>query len=135
MGMADIHGTCDEGFEAGCGGVRGALAKSLDSGEDLGASIVVDIDGDNVVDMWGGFRDEARTIPWDEHTITNVWSSTKTVTSLAALMLVDRGEPDVHAPVARYWPEVAANGKDGVLACHLRSHTSRGSGLEDALGG
>ena len=91
--MADIHGMCDERFEA----VRDALAKNLDSGEELGASIVVDIDGDIVVDMWGGFRDEARTIPWDEHTITNVWSSTKTVTSLAALMLVDRGELDVDA--------------------------------------
>jgi hypothetical protein len=55
--VADIHGTCDERFEA----VRSALAKNLDSGDELGASIVVDIDGDNVVDMWGGFRDEART--------------------------------------------------------------------------
>ena len=109
--MADIHGACDERFEA----VRGALAKNLDSGEELGASIVVDIDGDNVVDMWGGFRDEARTIPWDEHTITNVWSSTKTVTSLAALMLVDRGELDVDQPVAKYWPEFGANGKQDVL--------------------
>jgi CubicO group peptidase (beta-lactamase class C family) len=105
--MADIHGTCDERFEA----VRGALAKNLDSGEELGASIVVDIDGDNIVDMWGGFRDEARTIPWDEHTITNVWSSTKTVTSLAALMLVDRGELDV-------------------LVRHVMSHASGVSGLD-----
>src|SRR2546427_479865 len=79
--------------------VRSTLAKNLDSGEELGASIVVDIDGDIIVDMWGGFRDEARTTPWDEHTITNVWSSTKTVTSLAALMLVDRGELDVDQPV------------------------------------
>src|ERR1700760_4746586 len=115
MRMADIHGTCDERFEA----VRGALAKNLDSGDELGASIVVDIDGDHVVDMWGGFRDEARTIPWDEHTITNVWSSTKTVTSLAALMLVDRGELDVHAPVARYWPEFATAGKEHIEIRHL----------------
>src|SRR6478609_3531528 len=121
MRMADIHGTCDERFEA----VRGALAKNLDSGEELGASIVVDIDGDNVVDMWGGFRDEARAIPWDEHTITNVWSSTKTVTSLAALMLVDRGELDVDQPVAKYWPEFAANGKQDVLVRHVMSHASR----------
>ena len=124
--MADIHGTCDERFEA----VRGALAKNLDSGEELGASIVVDIDGDNVVDMWGGFRDEARTIPWDEHTITNVWSSTKTVTSLAALMLVDRGELDVDQPVAKYWPEFAANGKQDVLVRHVMSHASGVSGLD-----
>src|SRR5437764_959058 len=97
MRMADIHGTCDERFEA----VRGALAKNLDSGDELGASIVVDIDGDNVVDMWGGFRDEARTIPWDEHTITNVWSSTKTVTSLAALMLVDLEALGMDSPAVK----------------------------------
>ena len=100
---------------AGC---STALAKNLDSGEELGASIVVDIDGDKAVDMWGGFRDEARTTPWESETITNVWSSTKTVTSLAALMLADRGELDVDEPVAKYWPEFAANGKQGVLVRH-----------------
>jgi CubicO group peptidase (beta-lactamase class C family) len=80
---------------------RTALARNLDSGEELGASLVLDLDGDIVIDLWGGFCDEARTMPWSEHTITNVWSSTKTVTSLAALMLVDRGELHVDAPVAR----------------------------------
>ena len=63
-------------------------------------------------------------------TITNVWSSTKTVTSLAALMLVDRGELDVDAPVAKYWPEFAANGKQDVLVRHLLSHASGVSGLD-----
>ena len=124
--MADIQGTCDERFEA----VRSALAKNLDSGEELGASILVDIDGDHVVDLWGGFRDEAGTTRWDEHTITNVWSSTKTVTSLAALMLVDRGELDVDQPVAKYWPEFAAHGKQDVLVRHVLSHGSGVSGLD-----
>jgi CubicO group peptidase (beta-lactamase class C family) len=124
--MAPIEGTCEPRFEA----VRGALAQYLDSGEELGASLVVDIDGDLVVDLWGGFCDQARTVPWTEHTITNVWSSTKTVTSLAALMLADRGDLDVDAPVARYWPEFAAAGKEGVLVRHLMSHSSGVSGLE-----
>jgi CubicO group peptidase (beta-lactamase class C family) len=124
--MAEIHGVCDERFEA----VRTALARNLDSGEELGASFVLDIDGDVVVDMWGGFRDEAKTIPWDERTITNVWSSTKTVTSLAALMLVDRGQLDVDAPVARYWPEFGAAGKQDVLVRHVLSHASGVSGLD-----
>jgi CubicO group peptidase (beta-lactamase class C family) len=124
--MADIHGVCDDRFEA----VRSALARNLDSGEELGASLVLDIDGDVVVDMWGGFRDQAMTIPWDEHTITNVWSSTKTVTSLAALILVDRGQLDVDAPVAKYWPEFAATGKQDVLVRHLMSHASGVSGLD-----
>ena len=124
--MADLHGTCDGRFEA----VRSALAQNLDSGEELGASLVLDIDGDIVIDLWGGFRDQARTIPWTEDTITNVWSSTKTVTSLAALMLADRGQLDVDAPVARYWPEFAASGKQDVRVRHLMSHTSGVSGLD-----
>jgi CubicO group peptidase (beta-lactamase class C family) len=124
--MAETHGVCGERFE----GVRTALERNLDSGEELGASIVLDIDGDIVIDMWGGFCDQARTVPWSEHTIVNVWSSTKTVTSLAALMLVDRGELDVDAPVARYWPEFAAQGKQDVLVRHLMSHASGVSGLD-----
>jgi len=124
--VAEVHGVCDERFEA----VRAALARNLDSGEELGASIVLDIDGDIVVDLWGGFRDEAKTTPWDEHTITNVWSSTKTVTSLAALMLVDRGQLDVDAPIAKYWPEFAASGKQDVLVRHMLSHATGVSGLD-----
>jgi CubicO group peptidase (beta-lactamase class C family) len=124
--MAEIHGVCADQFTA----VRDALARNLDSAEELGASLVLDIDGDIVVDMWGGFRDQARTIPWSEHTITNVWSTTKTVTSLAALMLVDRGELDVDAPIARYWPEFGAQGKQDVLVRHLLSHASGVSGLD-----
>ena len=124
--MADVHGRCDERFEA----VRSALAANLDSGDELGASLVLDIDGDIVIDMWGGFCDEARTIGWSADTITNVWSSTKTVTSLAALMLADRGELDVDAPVARYWPEFAAGGKQDVEVRQLMSHSSGVSGLD-----
>jgi CubicO group peptidase (beta-lactamase class C family) len=124
--MADLHGPCDTRFAA----VRSALARNLDSGDELGASLVIDVDGDIVVDLWGGFCDEKRTTPWSEHTITNVWSTTKTITSLAALMLVDRGELDVDAPVARYWPEFAAEGKQDVLVRHLMSHSSGVSGLD-----
>jgi CubicO group peptidase (beta-lactamase class C family) len=124
--MASIDGTCDERF----GAVQRKLADYLDAGDELGASIVVDLDGDVAVDLWGGYRDEARSQPWQRDTITNVWSTTKTVTSLAALMLVDRGELDVDAPVARYWPEFGAAGKQDVLVRHLLSHTSGVSGLD-----
>jgi CubicO group peptidase (beta-lactamase class C family) len=124
--MADIQGVCANQF----GAVREALERNLDSGEELGASLVLDIDGDIVIDMWGGFTDQARTIPWTEHTITNVWSSTKTVTSLAALMLADRGELDVDAPVAKYWPEFGARDKQDILVRQLMSHSSGVSGLD-----
>ncbi|GAA1211281.1 serine hydrolase domain-containing protein [Pseudonocardia alaniniphila] len=124
--MADINGVCSDRFDA----VRTALEKNLDSGDELGASIVLDVDGDVVVDLWGGFADEARTTPWAQDTIVNVWSSTKTLTSLSALILVDRGELDLHAPVATYWPEFAANGKQGVEVRHLLAHTSGVSGWD-----
>jgi CubicO group peptidase (beta-lactamase class C family) len=124
--MADLQGMCDERFDA----VRRQLQQNVDSGEELGASVVVDLDGQIAVDLWGGYSDEARTSPWERDAITNVWSTTKTVTSLAALMLVDRGELDVDAPVARYWPEFAAAGKQDVLVRQLLSHTSGVSGLD-----
>ena len=126
QGKSGIQGQCAGQFEA----VRSALEANLASGEELGASVWMNVAGETVIDMWGGHRDAARTVPWDEHTITNVWSTTKTITSLAALMLVDRGELDVFAPVARYWPEFAASGKGEIEVRHLMSHTSGVSGWE-----
>jgi CubicO group peptidase (beta-lactamase class C family) len=126
VAASEVNGHCSERFE----GVRDALAEKLASGDELGASIVINIDGEVVADMWGGFCDEARTVPWTEDTITNVWSTTKTITSLAALMLVDRGQLDVYAPIARYWPEFGANGKQDIEVRHLLSHTSGVSGWE-----
>ncbi|MCT9082992.1 serine hydrolase domain-containing protein [Streptomyces fulvoviolaceus] len=121
--MADIQGTYDDLFSA----VPGALAALLDAG-DTGGSVAVFVDGEPVVDVWGGFADADRTIPWRQDTITNVWSVTKTMTALCALILADRGELDLDAPVARYWPEFAAAGKEKVLVRHLLAHTA---GLPD----
>jgi CubicO group peptidase (beta-lactamase class C family) len=122
--MADVHGTCDSRFE----GVRETLANSLDAGTDVGASVAVLVEGEPVVDIWGGFADEERTTRWERDTITNVWSTTKTMTFLCALMLADRGQLDFHAPVARYWPEFAAGGKEAVEVRHLMAHSAGLSG-------
>jgi CubicO group peptidase (beta-lactamase class C family) len=81
-------------------------------------------------DLWGGWVDIEHGTPWVKDTVTATWSATKTMTALAALVLVDRGELDVHAPVARYWPEFAANGKAEIEVRHLLSHTSGVSGWE-----
>lgn len=124
--MAEVQGTCDARLEP----VRQALAARIDAGDELGASIAVDIDGELIGDLWGGWADAERTRPWEHDTITNVWSTTKMVTNLCALMLVDRGQLDVDAPVADYWPEFGAAGKDGVLVRHVLSHTSGVSGWE-----
>jgi CubicO group peptidase (beta-lactamase class C family) len=121
--MADIQGSYDDLFTA----VPTALAGLLDDG-DAGASVAVFVDGEPVVDVWGGFADADRTIPWQRDTITNVRSVTKTMTALCALVLADRGELDLAAPVGRYWREFAVAGKEKVLVRHLLAHTA---GLPD----
>jgi CubicO group peptidase (beta-lactamase class C family) len=124
-----LGGMCSARFDP----LRELFAAKLASGEDLGASLAFNIDGEVVVDLWGGWADEARTVPWTENTITNVFSTTKAMTSLAALVLVDRGALDLDANVAAYWPEFAANGKAGVKVRHLLSHMSGVSGWEQPI--
>jgi CubicO group peptidase (beta-lactamase class C family) len=126
---AALGGTCSARFDP----LRELFAAKLESGEDLGASLAVNIDGEMVVDLWGGWADEARTAPWTENTIANVFSTTKTMTALAALVLVDRGDLDLDAPVAKYWPEFAARGKAGIKVRQLLSHTSGVSGWEQPI--
>ncbi|GAA4811186.1 serine hydrolase domain-containing protein [Nocardioides caeni] len=113
-----VDGACTPAFQP----LRDLLADNLASGADVGASVAVIHDGELVADLWGG---EARPgEPWREDTIVQVWSVTKTMAGLTVLVLADRGLIDLDAPVARYWPEFAAAGKDGVLVRHLLGHTS-----------
>ena len=126
MSEHPLGGTCSACFEP----LSELFAAKLESGEDLGASLVVNIDGEVVVDLWGGWTDEARTVPWTKNTITCVFSTTKTMTALAALILVDRGELDLDANVAAYWPEFAARGKDRIKVRQLLSHTSGVAGWD-----
>ncbi|MFF4168747.1 serine hydrolase domain-containing protein [Streptomyces sp. NPDC001744] len=124
--MVTVEGTSTARFEP----VRAALAAHLESGEELGASIAVDVDGVMEVDLWGGHADAARTAPWHRDTLVGLWSTTKTLSSLAALVLVDRGALDLHRPVAHYWPEFAAGGKGDVEVRHVLAHTSGLSGWQ-----
>jgi CubicO group peptidase (beta-lactamase class C family) len=103
---------------------------NLDSGTEIGLSLSMDVAGESLADFWGGWRDREHTTPWTQDTIVNVWSTTKTVSSLALLMLVDRGQVDVFAPVATYWPEFAAQGKEKVEVRHILGHTSGVSAWE-----
>src|SRR5262245_6134073 len=127
--MANIQGICREEFL----GVREAFAKNLDSGADIGASAAVFIDGEPVVDIWGGYLDEAHTQPWQRDTIIATFSTTKTMTALSALILADRGELDLDAPVARYWPEFAAAGKERILVRQLLGYSSGMAGWTEPM--
>lgn len=117
---ARIKGECPDRFDP----VRQALQFNLDSGDDIGASVAVYIDGEPVVDLWGGYVDERFDRPWVRDTIITTHSITKTMTGMAALRLADSGELDFDAPVARYWPEFGQNGKKDIRVKHILSHTS-----------
>jgi CubicO group peptidase (beta-lactamase class C family) len=95
--------------------------------------VAVLVGGEPVVDVWGGTVDAAGSAPWVEDTLVNVWSMTKTMTFLCALMLADRGELDFYAPVARYWPEFAAAGKESVEVRHLMAHTAGLPGWDEPM--
>jgi CubicO group peptidase (beta-lactamase class C family) len=127
--MATVQGECDPEFQE----VRHLFQHFLDSGEELGAAVAVNVDGRNVIDLWGGWADVDKTKPWEKDTIVNVYSTTKTVTSLAMLKLVDMGLVSVTDKVSQHWPEFAANGKENVEIRHLLSHSSGLSGWTDKM--
>ena len=125
----DIGGICDDRFSA----MRDAFGANFgesSSPQDVGASVAMTLDGELVVDLWGGTvdTDAGADAPWEQDTIINVWSTTKTVSALACLMLADQGELDLYGPVAKVWPEFAAQGKGDVLVRHVMSHTAGLSG-------
>ncbi len=127
--MSDVHGYVHDGYE----GVRKVFEENLKSGADIGASFCATVNGETVVDLWGGYADPAKTKPWVKDTIVNVYSTTKTMTALTALLLADRGLLDFDAPVAKYWPEFAANGKANVKVSHLMSHSAGLSGWKEPI--
>ena len=135
-----IHGTVAPGFEA----VRAAFENNFTSQRDVGASVAITIGGEPVVDLWGGTAtfdgpdDDAAGVPgvegdWQEDTIINVWSTTKTMAALCCLMLADRGKLDLYEPIATYWPEFAANGKENIATRHVLSHTAGLPGWDEPL--
>lgn len=116
----EVHGACAAEFAR----VQQAFVENFELRGDVGASVAVAIGGELVVDLWGGYADRARTRPWERDTIATTYSTTKGMVALCVHMLVDRGELDWDAPVARYWPEFAQHGKGGVLVRHVMSHTA-----------
>ena len=115
--MAAVSGESAKRFER----VREAFAANFDKGE-VGAALAVTVNGELVVDLWGGHRDGAKTQPWIRDTIVNVYSTTKGMTALCANRLAETGALDLDAPVASYWPEFAQAGKERIpvrwLLCH-----------------
>jgi CubicO group peptidase (beta-lactamase class C family) len=88
-----------------------------------------------VVDLWGGWRDAARSVPWRGDTIVHTYSTTKPMVAACALVLVDRGSLQLDQPVARYWPEFARAGKEAITVRQLLSHQAGLVALRDPVPG
>lgn len=125
----EIHGFCEDQFE----GVKKVFAENFKPDLDVGASLALSINGKFLIDIWAGYADEAQTKPWEEDTIVNVYSTTKVMTALCVLMLVDRGLLDLDAPVAQYWPEFAQAGKEELPVRFLLSHTAGLPGFDQPI--
>ena len=113
-----IGGSCDTRFIA----VREALRENLAHRDELGAAVVVIVEGRAVVDLWCGWADAERSRPWREDTLVNVFSVGKALAGLCVLMLVSRGLLDLDEPISGRWPEFAAAGKEDITVRQLLSH-------------
>ncbi len=118
--MVEIKGFCEKQFEA----VKSAFRENFDRGTEVGASFAATLNGKIVVDIWGGYKDAAKTQAWEQDTLVNVYSTTKVMAALCLHILIDRKMVELDAPVAKYWPDFAQAGKENVLVRHVLSHSS-----------
>ena len=127
--MVQIQGYFDLKFEA----LRDAFAALFDEPQERGMALCVQVGGETVVDLWAGVADKEGQQAWHSDTILNLFSCTKTFTAVTALQLVGEGKLELDAPVARYWPEFAAAGKDKITLRHLLSHQAGLPALREML--
>lgn len=125
----EIHGRYDPKFQRLADVFEDNFARDLE----LGASVAATVDGELVLDLWGGYANVKKTRPWEEHSVGLVFSATKFATTLCAAMLVDQGKLDIDLPVAYYWPEFGKKGKDKILVRHVFNHTAAVPGFEPPI--
>jgi CubicO group peptidase (beta-lactamase class C family) len=123
--MSDIQGSTHPKFAH----LRDVYGRNFADGLEYGSAVAVVIDGEVVVDLWGGHTDKARQKPWARDTLVNVWSVTKAVMAIATAILVERGKLRYDQPIAEIWPEFAANGKSGITLDLVMSHQAGLNGL------
>ncbi|MEU2089729.1 serine hydrolase domain-containing protein [Nocardia beijingensis] len=124
-----VHGDVAPGFEP----VADAFRRNFARHGEIGAAVAVYAGERPVVDLWAGFRDRGRTLPWERDTIVPVFSSTKGMAAFTVAAAVAKGVLDYEQPVAKYWPEFAANGKDAVTVRQLIDHQAGLSGLSQTV--
>jgi CubicO group peptidase (beta-lactamase class C family) len=116
--VATVHGDVDGGF----GRVADAFATNFTEHGDVGAACTLVVDGRVVVDVWGGDADREARREWEHDTLVITFSTTKGVSAVTCNRLIEQGRLDPDAPVAQYWPEFAANGKEAITVADVLSH-------------
>jgi CubicO group peptidase (beta-lactamase class C family) len=112
------HGSVAPGYEE----VVVAFERNLAESREIGAAFAACVDGEPVVDLWGGTADRRNGRTWEQDTLVGVFSGSKGITAICLLLLIDRGQLDLQAPVCRYWPEFAAQGKESILVRDVVCH-------------
>ena len=125
-----VSGYCDTRFNR----VKELFAGLLADGSEVGCAVTLYAGGRKVVDLWGGWADQDKRLPWQHDTIVSTFSVSKAVVSTMGHMLADRGVIDLDKPVANYWPAFGKNGKDGILMRHLLDHQCAISYVDRPLG-
>jgi CubicO group peptidase (beta-lactamase class C family) len=125
----EVSGTWHPEFKR----VRREFMENFRTRGEVGASVCVIVEGETVIDLWGGTARPDTGEAWEEDTVNHLWSATKGATSLCAHILIDRGLLDLHAPVVQYWPEFGQQGKDGVTVAMLLSHQAGVPALRERL--
>ena len=120
VAQGEVHGFCAAGFES----VLFEFLKNFNERSEVGASVCLRVDGRTQVDLWGGLSSPEEKTPWEEDTVSIVFSCTKAAVALLAHILIDRGELDPWAPVTDYWPEFGKNGKEGITVAMLLNHSA-----------
>ena len=129
VSTGEVAGFCDPQFER----VAQEFVKNFQERGEVGASVSITIEGERVVDLWGGSANPISHQPWAEDTLCMGWSSTKGATALCAHMLISRGLLDLEAPVARYWPEFAQAGKENIPVKMLLNHQAGLAALREPM--
>jgi CubicO group peptidase (beta-lactamase class C family) len=129
VAAAHVSGYVKPEFER----VADAFAENFALRRDIGAAFAATLDGQTVVDLWGGVADSASDRPWQQDTMQLIFSGTKGLTSLCVAMLIDRGLLALEDPVCSHWPEFAAHGKEAITVAEVLSHRARLPGVRTPL--
>src|ERR1700742_3426486 len=125
-----VEGVCEPGFE----GVRAEFEENFRSRLEVGASVCVQVRGRTMVDLWGGIADPRTGQAWERDTVGVIFCTTKSAAATCVHLLAGRGQLDIDAPVATYWPDFGCNGKENITIAEVLAHRSGVSAIRAPVG-